>query len=273
MRFRQYIEGLPFKIVTNHSSLRWLMRWSLKLQRFDFQMEHRKGSLNLVPDTLSRFDVDELELISSLPEIDLSSSEFNEPEYNELTNIIRSNYEALPDLRISENVVIKRVRFRTGNDDEELLWRYWLPKSLTSKIIRTGHEEGCHGSYNKTLFRIRQKCYCPKIPRDVKAFVSSCDDCKTIKPYNQISRPPMGDQVLTTRPFQRIYCDFLGPSPCSKAKNSQLFISLDHLTKFLFPKPMRAATSINVIDFFRDSLFCTFSTTVRPYRQCQTVHL
>lgn len=74
-RFRPYIEGVPFKILTDHSSLKWLMslkdihgrlaRWSLQLQGIDFKIEHRKGALNVVPDTLSRFDVDSLEILGS----------------------------------------------------------------------------------------------------------------------------------------------------------------------------------------------------------------
>lgn len=57
-KFRAYIEGQEFKIVTDHSSLKWLMnqqdlsgrlaRWALKLQGFDFTIE------NVVPDALSR---------------------------------------------------------------------------------------------------------------------------------------------------------------------------------------------------------------------------
>lgn len=86
----------------------------------------------------------------------------------------------------------------------------------------------------KTLFRIRQKYFWPQMAKDVKSYTKDCDDCKAIKPTNQILRPPMGNQVTTVRPFQRLYCDFLGPYPCSKSKNCQLFIVVDHLTKFIF---------------------------------------
>lgn len=60
--FRPYVEGHEFTIITDHASLKWLMtqtdlssrlaRWALKLQGYKFQIVHRKGKLNVVPDTL-----------------------------------------------------------------------------------------------------------------------------------------------------------------------------------------------------------------------------
>ncbi len=60
--FRPYIEGLHVKFFSDHSSLRWLMsrpnlsgrlaRWSLRLQ--DFDIVHKPGTSNQVPDALSR---------------------------------------------------------------------------------------------------------------------------------------------------------------------------------------------------------------------------
>ena len=91
-KFRAHVEGMPFKVVTDHASLKWLMsqkdlsgrlaRWSLKLQAFDFSIEHRKGSANVVPDVLC-MHADEIVTSTTISNshADLMSSEFLSTEY------------------------------------------------------------------------------------------------------------------------------------------------------------------------------------------------
>ncbi|KAE9038084.1 hypothetical protein PR001_g8114 [Phytophthora rubi] len=62
--FRPYLYGRAFTIITDHAALKWLMtrpdlagrlhRWSLVLQEYEFQVEYRPGSTNVVADALSR---------------------------------------------------------------------------------------------------------------------------------------------------------------------------------------------------------------------------
>uniref|UniRef100_A0A8C7WS97 Reverse transcriptase RNase H-like domain-containing protein n=1 Tax=Oryzias sinensis TaxID=183150 RepID=A0A8C7WS97_9TELE len=61
---RQYLLGRPFKVRTDHSSLRWLTRmkvpesqlarWLEKLAEYDFEIIHRPGGLHTNADSLSR---------------------------------------------------------------------------------------------------------------------------------------------------------------------------------------------------------------------------
>src|SRR5215467_12684321 len=68
-KFRPYLEGRFFTLITDHNSLKWLMelvnpsarlqRWALKLQEFTFNIQHAKARDNTVPDVLSRNPVED----------------------------------------------------------------------------------------------------------------------------------------------------------------------------------------------------------------------
>lgn len=61
-RWRYYLHGEMFKVVSDQLTLKWLLslkdprkrlaRWVLEVMDFDFEIEHRAGSKLVVPDTL-----------------------------------------------------------------------------------------------------------------------------------------------------------------------------------------------------------------------------
>lgn len=61
-KFRPYLEGYKFTVMTDHSSLRCLhnlknpmgrlARWALELLEYGYEIVHRKGALHHVPDAL-----------------------------------------------------------------------------------------------------------------------------------------------------------------------------------------------------------------------------
>ena len=63
-KMRDYLEGYHFTILTDHLSLKWLgqmdnpsgrlARCAMELAQWDFTIKYRKGSDNLLADTLSR---------------------------------------------------------------------------------------------------------------------------------------------------------------------------------------------------------------------------
>ncbi|KAH8323011.1 hypothetical protein KR074_003894, partial [Drosophila pseudoananassae] len=117
-RFRPYIELMPCKLLTDHSSLQWIMsvknlagrlaRWSFKLQPYQMSIEHCKGTENVVADTLSRM----LEAVEE-PEEDwmlgFQTTEFESPEYVELRQVLESEKERFPDVKVVDGYVFKRT--------------------------------------------------------------------------------------------------------------------------------------------------------------------
>ena len=69
-KFRIYLLGIRFRIVTDHLALQWLrtkkeltarlMRWALKLEPYDYEVVYKSGKLNKDADFLSRYPVDYL---------------------------------------------------------------------------------------------------------------------------------------------------------------------------------------------------------------------
>lgn len=266
-RFRCYIEGMPFTVITDHAALKWLMstkdlngrlaRWSLALQMFDFNIEHRKGSANVVPDALSRMEVDEVCVVGQ--PIDLKDAAFQSEAYAELQKTIKERNDELPDLQVREGFVYKRTEFRTGEEALELsnTWKLWVPDELQAQVIANSHDPvtASHGGIDKTIELIRRHFYWPGLARDVRAYVSNCSICKETKAPNQSLRPPMGKPYPTDRPFQRLYIDLLGPYPRSKSGNTTILIVLDQLSKFFWLKPLKRATAAHIGKYLEAEIF------------------
>lgn len=270
-KFRGYVEGMSFKVVTDHASLKWLMsqkdltgrlaRWSLKLQAFDFTIEHRKGSANIVPDALSRVYVDEIVADGPTNFLDLNDKAFEEIEYQTLRSHVLANSERLPDLVVRGRQVYIRTHFRRSEPGAEISsWRLWVPRTLIRKAMEHAHNPpmAAHPGTGKTLEKLRRYLFWPKMAPQVVEFVKKCTICHETKAPNSTLRPRMGQQVAVERPWQRLYIDLLGPYPRSKAGNTTLLIVLDQFTKFVLLQPLRKARTGDIIQFLKNEVFHMF---------------
>lgn len=273
-KFRAYVEGMPFTIITDHASLKWLMdqrdlngrlaRWSLKLQGFTFTIEHRKGKANIVPDTLSRAYAEEIttDQMNTFV-LDLESDSFQSAVYVAKRETVIENQDRFPDLKVDGNHIFRRTRFR-GQDIETVLeegvWRLWVPTELVQSLISQAHDPpmSSHGGIAKTIDRLTKLYYWPRLATDVKKYVLACEVCKETKPPNYVLRPAMGQRFSTERPFQQLYVDLLGPYPRSKAGNTFIFIVLDQYSKFVLLKPLRNATTAEIVQYLEREIFHLF---------------
>lgn len=127
-KFRCYLELQDFEVITDHSSLVWLMkqpdlsgrlaRWVFKLQAYKFSISHRKGIENVVPDALSRIPIGEISSIDlSSPEIDLNSPHFSDDDYVQLKAKINENMSKYPDIKMavsSRKIIVGNYGYPTS---------------------------------------------------------------------------------------------------------------------------------------------------------------
>lgn len=265
-KFRCYVEGMPFTIITDHASLKWLMgqrdlsgrlaRWALKLQGYNFKIVHRKGSANIVPDALSR--IEEIDVRVAAP-ISLEDDAFQSAEYVALREMIEEKKDELTDMRVQDGIIFRRAEFKNSDDavDSALAWKIWVPTKLHEKVVADAHNPSAasHGGIGKTAELIRRFYYWPSITKDVRDFILRCNVCKETKAPSKTLRPPMGRPFPAERPFQRLYMDFLGPYPRSKSGNTTILIVLDQVSKFVWLRALKEAKAAKVVQYLETEIF------------------
>lgn len=217
-KWRGYLEGAPnFTAITDHASLQWLQnlkdpagrlaRWALRLQPYNFKLIHRKGTLNVVPDFLSR----------TIASLNVEADDFTgDAEYDELLENILNDPNLYPKYRITDNKIFKNVSLKKNSD-----WKLYVPLQLRQKVLVDKHDTvlAAHQGYSRTLARIKQLYYWPKLYVDVKEYVKRCEVCKQCKPVNHAMKAKMGKPKLPNMPWRTISVDLMGPFPRSRDGN------------------------------------------------------
>lgn len=255
--FKHFIDGTKFRIITDAESLKWLMqfkgksskllRWSLKLQEFDFSLEYRKGTLNTTADALSRS-------ISIIGIRDIDNS------YEVLRTEISTDPENYKDYAVNGNRIYKYVKQESKYTDGRYYWKYLPREHERAEIIRKAHDENAHLGYDKTVDRIRERYWWPKMSGEIKMYCRNCVECKKNKTDNTIKRPPMGElHKEASQPWQFISIDYVGPFPLSKQGNTCLLVVVDWFSKFVLIQPMRAMKALTLCKFVEENVFKMFS--------------
>lgn len=152
--FRAYVEGHEFTIITDHASLKWrisnsdlssrVARWVLALQKYQFRIFHRKRSLNVVSDVLSRIKDEEVAATERRPGImvDLNSEHFKSKDYLELIEQIEANQGKFKDLKTEAGYVYRRAEHCTGSVINDVYdWKLWVSKDLIADILYRAHDD------------------------------------------------------------------------------------------------------------------------------------
>lgn len=262
-KFRPYIEGIKFTVVTDHSSLLWLnrlktpngrlARWAVRIQQFQFDIVHRKGKDNIVPDTLSR-------AVPELMTVDIQGNVVDK-WYIALRNKIVDKPLKYPEYDIRGERIFKRVgSVKFIEQDEFEGWRMIVPREERKRVFEENHDlpTAGHGGVRKTFQRIRAQYYWPKMRADIAKYVSGCHACQMHKPSNKRPVGLLLKHAEIRKPWQVIAIDFVGPLPRSKRGNKWILTVTDCFTKFVRLFPLKNAHANNVVRILEDEIFLLF---------------
>lgn len=257
-KFRGYIEGTKFTLVTDSAALTFIMRakwrsssrlsrWSITLQQFDLEIRHRKGKENIVPDALSR----SLESLDAEPE---------DGWYKKLFVGVSSDPEKYVDFKIVDNKLYKFIASKADTMDYHFEWKHCVPASLRTQIIRNEHDGNLHIGYEKCVEKIKRSYYWPRMAADIKKHISKCESCKANKHPTVSTAPQMGNQRVATKPFQIICMDYIQSLPRSKHGNAHLLVVMDIFSKYCLLAPVKKISAVNLCKILEEQWFRKLST-------------
>jgi transposase InsO family protein len=254
-KFRQYVEGSKFQVITDCAALKWLAkfndatngrlcRWALQLQHYDFEIIHRKGKNNCVPDALSRIETLEQE---------------NDDESQWLKKIrstLKDEKEANEQKTWKERdgKLYRRIfdKSRPG-----LEWKLAVDIKDRLNILKECHDAPTAGHMGnlKTLRRVQERYFWPGMSREVREYVKACEVCKGCKNSNLSRRGLMGQPKPAHRPWQVVSVDFIGPLPRSKSGKTVIVVATDAFTKMVVAEALHDSTTRKLVEFIEGQVF------------------
>lgn len=196
-KWKHYLMGKKFIVRTDQKSLKYLLeqrdisldyqKWLTKLLGYDFEIVYKVGVENKVADGLSRVMIDrQLDANGLLCALTVSSSIQMQSIFDEL--------DANEDIQKLIKEVLLETVAKVGYTvvGGRLFYKGRLFLSRTSQfiqqILREYHDGvmGGHSGILKTIKRIQQIFYWPKMKEDVKKYVSECSQPIDIPNINMV---------------------------------------------------------------------------------------
>lgn len=284
-QFRCYLLGRSFKLITDHAALRWMLslrdpssrltRWALQLAEFDYVVEHKPGKRHTNADALSRAKIDVVTKCgeaSSRAKI-ADTNQVIQPGRSDTSieeEILTAQQEDETCQRLRRGTLKGRVRIR-----KELLywrdgqfskggWKLVVPKLLQRKIMDSCHATpwAGHPGVARTIARIRQRYYWPRMREDVEVYVRECVSCAKRK--GPVSNTvPLQLFKEPVRPYEMISLDVVGPLPITRAGNKYLLTCMDYLTRYVEAIPVPNQTAETTAQAFVNHVITRHGTPER----------
>jgi len=258
--WRTYLEGQQFTVITDHASLEYIKtqsnlskrqaRWLDTLQSYDFQVRYRPGKMNIVADALSRQPhLNSITTIATtLMDNDVLKRAYQTDNY----------FGPILDTLQNPNQADEKQKTRAKHFEirQEYLYlkgtqRMAIPsdKRIRAYILHEHHDTNISGhlGIDKTTEAIMRNFYWPKMGKDIRRYVQTCDTCQRHKLSNQQQAGLLRPLEIPDNKWEEIAMDFIVQLPLTKQGHNAIVVFTDRLTKRAIFHPTHTSASAPAI--------------------------
>ena len=251
-RFRQFLCGRSFTIITDHKSLMEifnpsrpvpkqavarLQRWSLSLASYDYKLEFRNTTAHANADGVSRLPlsdmwnppVDEVECYFFDDDVVTNVTHAMIKKHTAIDPILSKVYRYCCDgWPISVEPELDPYKTRCDELTVEqgcVLWgtRVIIPAKLQRMVLTELH--ATHPGSSRMKMLARSYVWWPCLDSAIESMVRACVVCQSMR-----SEPPKAQihpWIYPSRPWSRLHIDFAGPTD-----GKMYFVLIDAYSKF-----------------------------------------
>lgn len=245
-RFRVYLEGIPFRIVTDCNSLTMTLskktinpriaRWALELENYNYTIHHRSGVSMGHVDALSRCHVVAI-VQSDDVDFQLQATQARDPVIVGLRESLELTEQERYELR--DGLVYRRFApDRVG---------LYVPAEMEWNVIRLIHEQIGHLGIDKCYDQIRRHYWFPNMRPKIEKFIRNCIQCIMYTAPVRINERNLHSIPKQPIPFDTIHIDHYGPLPSVQSKQKYILVVVDAFTKFVKLYPAKSTSTREVI--------------------------
>ncbi|XP_036148576.1 uncharacterized protein LOC114254896 [Monomorium pharaonis] len=244
-RFRNYLIGVKFKIVSDCNALKLTLdkkdlnpriaRWALELQDYDYTIEHRSGNKMKHVDALSRI-TDVLVVEDNPFEFNLSVCQSQDATIKELRERLEKKEDR--DFELRNGIVYRKM-------GDSLL--FYVPENMESNVIYRYHDSMGHLGLDKVRSIIKSSYWFPNMKRKIENHVQNCLKCIAFSPSSGRVEGFLHCIPKGNVPFATIHIDHYGPVDKQRLCKQYIFLVIDAFTKFVKLYATKSTTSKEVI--------------------------
>lgn len=277
-RFRIYLEGIHFTLVTDCNSLALTLdrkqvnpkiaRWALEFSKYTFSKRHQPGLSMGHVDALSRCHQERAAETMAAPVATSKRGQAtetideSEPKRVEVmsTDVLSTEFQ----LQLAQSRDHKMEALRKELEDGEkegyelsngIVYRrmadgrlqFYVPDEMEDNVIRVVHEKLAHQSVDKCYAKLSEQYWFPQMRSKIRAFIDRCVKCIMHAAPVRISEQNLYCIPKAPIPFDTIHIDHYGPLPSLMNKRKHILAVVDAFTKYVKLFAVNATSTREVI--------------------------